>query len=252
RIDHGTRLQHVVDRQWVAHSRLRVERGPFPRRHRDLRPLLERGAVNVHVTRRDHAEVARRAAEAVGDLIGTGEARVATGGDADLCLAALPVGDHRTAEEPMIERRPRVADHDDERAAAPRCAVDAPRTDAERFPEQGGGVLARREDTVDVAEFQTRVAHGVADGLEVQAQLALPRQDADLVALVDANDADGIPELLHRTPSGWNSGSTTSSLTLVKTTSTGMSQRIAFGSGATPMRFDIIRGPSASSIMAST
>src|SRR5207253_6605850 len=61
-----------------------------------------------------------------------------------------------------------------------------------------------------------------------------------------------VPQLFHRAPSGWNSGSVTSSLILVNTTSTGMSQRMTLGSGATLIRFDIMRGPSASSIMAST
>jgi len=39
---------------------------------------------------------------------------------------------------------------------------------------------------------------------------------------------------------------------LVNTTSTGMSHLIAFGEGSTLIRFDIMRGPSSSSIMAST
>src|SRR2546425_608387 len=98
---------------------------------------------------------------------------------------------------------------------------------------------------------------GVGDGLDVQAELALVGQRAHLVGLVHADDAGDVGEIAqvghgpHR-PAGWNSGSVTSSVSLENTTSTGMSHVSFLGSASTLMRFDSMRGPSASSTIAST
>src|SRR5689334_2679869 len=117
-------------------------------------------------------------------------------------------------------------------------------------------MLARREDAVDVRDLQSCIAHGVGHGLDVQRELALVGQRAHLIGFVDTDDARDVGELAkvghgaHRT--GWNSGSVTSSVSLEKTTSTGMSHVIFVGSGSTLMRFDSMRGPSASSTIART
>src|SRR6266498_2679008 len=114
-------------------------------------------------------------------------------------------------------------------------------------------MLARGKDPVHVADLEPGVPHGIPHGFHVQRQLALVRQRAQLVALVHAHDADGVAELFHRVPpTGRKSGSVISSVCFSKTTSTGMSQRIFFGSGSMPIRLDIMRGPSSSSTMAST
>ncbi len=162
--------------------------------------------------------------------------------------------------EAVLQGGHRVPDHDDERAAADGGPVHVARLDAERLAERGGGVLARGEDAVDVLDLEARVADRVRDRFQVQGELARVRQGADLIALVHPHDAGDVAQFplalgdgghgAHRL--GWKSGRVTSSLTLVKTTSTGMSHLIAFGEGSTLIRFDIMRGPSSSSIMAST
>src|SRR5256885_2227318 len=53
----------------------------------------------------------------------------------------------------------------------------------------------RREDAVDVGHLEPGVAHGVGDRFDVQAELALAGQRADLVALVHPDDADRVAEL---------------------------------------------------------
>src|SRR5262249_14118200 len=143
--------------------------------------------------------------------------------------------------------------HDDEGAATDARAIDVARRDAERLADGGRRVLAGGEDAIDVADLEPRVPHGVPDGFHVQGELALVGERAGLVAFVDADDAGGVPELFHAAPpTGWNSGRVISSVSLWKTTSTGMSQRIRFGSGSMPIRLDIRRGPSSSSTSAST
>src|SRR5688572_1118353 len=104
-------------------------------------------------------------------------------------------------------------------------------------------MLPGGEDAVDVGDFQSGVPDGVGDRFDVQRELALVRQGADLVALVDADDRDRIRQLTHlrevghrAPPAGWNIGSVTSSVCFSKTTSTGMSQRRTFGSAATLIR----------------
>src|SRR6266700_2847207 len=101
------------------------------------------------------------------------------------------------------------------------------------------------------------VPNGIVDGLHVQAQLALVGQRAELVALVDPDDAGGAGELSHpgevdhrAPPAGWNMGRLISSVSFSKTTSTGMSHVIAFGSGTTLTRLVMSRVPSSSSTMA--
>ena len=158
--------------------------------------------------------------------------------------------------ETVVEGGHRVAHLDDEGAAAHGGAVHVPRGDAERFAEEGGGVLARREDAVHVGDLEPGVLHGVGDGLEVERELALAGQAADLVALVHPDDADGIRQrvwICHGAQrAGSKSGSVTSSVSFENTTCTGMSHLMAFGSGSTLTRFVINRGPSASSTIAST
>src|SRR5438445_88986 len=99
--------------------------------------------------------------------------------------------------EPMVERQHCVPDHDDERAASDRGAIDVAWHDADRLTDGRGRVLAGGEDPVDVGDLEPGVAHGVGDGLDVQGELTLPRQGADLVALVHADDADRVAELPH-------------------------------------------------------
>src|SRR5262245_65169502 len=168
--------------------------------------------------------------------------------------------DDRDVAEAVVQGGHRVAHHDDERAAAHRGAVHVTRLDAQRLPERGGRMLARGEDAVHVAHLEAGVADRVGDRLQMQGELAGVRQGADLVALVHPHDARAVAELAlplddrghgaHRL--GWNSGKVISSLTLVNTTSTGMSHLIAFGDGATLLRVDIIRGPSSSCTLAGT
>src|SRR6202011_3981859 len=141
-----------------------------------------------------------------------------------------------------------------------RGAVHVARLDPEGLAQGGGRVLARGEDAVDVLHLEARVADRVRDRFQVERELAHVRQGADLIALVHAHDAGDVAQFplpvghgghrAHRL--GWNSGRVTSSLTLVNTTSTGMSHRIALGEGSTLMRFDIRRGPSSSCTIAST
>src|ERR671923_2603286 len=59
-------------------------------------------------------------------------------------------------------------------------------------------MLTGGEDAVDVGDFQSSIPHGVVDRLQMERQLAFVRQCADLVALVDAHDADCTSELFHR------------------------------------------------------
>ena len=260
RVGDRARVEHVGHRDRIAEARLRIERRPLPGGDRDLGPLLERGAVLVHVARGDHAEVAAGPAEAVGELELPAERGVTGAGDPGPRAAGLSVRDDRDIAEAVVQGGHRVPHHDDEGAAAHRGAVHVARLDAEGLAERGGGVLARGEDAVDVLDLEARVADRVRDRLEMQRELARVRQGADLVALVHAHDAGGVAQFplpvgnrghgAHRL--GWNSGRVTSSLTLVNTTSTGMSHLIAFGEGSTLIRFDIMRGPSSSSIMAST
>src|SRR5215813_9405172 len=92
------------------------------------------------------------------------------------------------------------------------------------------------EDPVDVGDLEPGVLHGVVDRLDVQAELALAGERADLVALVHTHDANGVAELAHlrqvahrAPPAGRNIGRLTWSVSFSKQTSTGMSQRISLG-----------------------
>ena len=84
RIDDRPCLEHVLHGERLAPQRLGIERRPLARGDGHLRPLLERGAVTVHVARGDEAEHCRRRAEAVGRLVLAGDRGVATRADADL------------------------------------------------------------------------------------------------------------------------------------------------------------------------
>src|SRR2546429_278661 len=174
----------------------------------------------------------------------------------DARAARLAVRDDRDVAEAVVEGGQRVPDLDDEGAPAHGSAIHIARSDAERLAEQRGRVLAGGEDAVHVGDLEPGVADGVGDRLEVERELALPGEVADLVALVRADDADRIGERFqishggHRT--GSNSGSVAPSVSFENTTRTGMSHVMAWGSGSMLTRFDIRRGPSASSTMAST
>src|SRR2546422_692602 len=126
-------------------------------------------------------------------------------------------------------------------SAAHGGAVDVARGDAERLADGGRRMLAGREHAVHVGHLEPGVAHGVGDGFHVQRELALVGQRAHLVGLVHADDAGNIGEIAqvghgaHR-PAGLNSGSVTSSVSFWKTTSTGMSHVIFFGSGSAPIK----------------
>jgi hypothetical protein len=109
-------------------------------------------------------------------------------------------------------------------------------------------VLPGGEDAIDVAQAKAGITHGVGDGLEMQGELALAGEDADLVALVDSHDTGRVRQFFH--DAGSHRGMVTSSLSLEKTTRTGISHRRAPGSGATLTRFVSMRGPSANSTMA--
>ena len=213
------RAEHIRHRDGIAVARLGIERGPLSRGHRHLRPLLQGGAVLVHVPRRDHPEVGGRSCEAVRDFELPGEAGVAAARDPHPRPPRLPVRDHRHVAEPVVERGHRVTDHHDEGAAAHGGAVHVARRDAERLAEQRGGVLTGGEDPVHVGHLEAGVTHGVGDCFQVQGELALVRQDPDLVALVHADDAGGIRQCLHARPPaaparGRNSGSVNSSLSV--------------------------------------
>ena len=83
--------------------------------------------------------------------------------------------------------------------------------------------------------------------------MALVGQRAQLVALVDADDADRVPELLHRGASrGLEQRQRDLVGELLEDDLDGHVARMRLGSGSMPTRFDIMRGPSSSSIMART
>ncbi len=214
----------------------------------------------MHVPGGDHPEVGRGAAEAVGELELPAQRGVAGAGDPGAGAPGFAVGDHRHVAEAVVQGGHRVADHDDEGASPHGGAIHVARLEPEGFAQGGGRVLPGGEDAVDVPDLETRVADRVGDRLQVQRELARVREGPDLVALVHAHDARHVAQLplplvygrhgAHRR--GWKSGKVTSSLTLVKTTSTGMSHRMALGEGSTLIRFDIMRGPSSSCTIAST
>src|SRR5581483_1984128 len=198
RPDDRTSAEHVLDGERLAVLRLGIEGGPPARGDGKLRPLLERGAVLVNVPGRDEAEVRRRSAEAVRRLELPGDGRVTAGRDTDAGAPRLPVRDDGDVAQAVVQGEHRVADHDDEGAAAHGGAVDEARSDADRLRDGGGGVLARGEDAVDVGDLQAGVAHGVVDRLHVQRELTLAGQHADLVALVDAHDAGRVRQRAER------------------------------------------------------
>ena len=255
-VDDRSRVEDVGHRDGLAAERLRVERRPLARGDGDLRPLLERGAVHVHVPCGDHAEERRGPAETERRLELPREARVAPRAHADARAPGLAVRDDRHVAEAVVEGGHRVADLDDERAAPHRGAIHVARNDAERLAEQRGRVLTGGEDAVHVGDLEPGVPDGVGDRLEVERELALSGEVADLVALVHADDADRTGERspvshgAHRT--GSNSGSVISSVSFENTTCTGMSHLMALGSGSTLTRLVIRRGPSASSTIART
>ena len=90
-IDHRPRGEHVRDRERLPVHRFGIQARPRARRDRDLRPLLERGAVLVHVARGDERELRGRGAVAVRDLVLAAQRGVARARDADARAAALSV-----------------------------------------------------------------------------------------------------------------------------------------------------------------
>jgi hypothetical protein len=160
----------------------------------------------------------------------------------------------------MVQRRHRVFHQQHEGATADARAIDVAWPDAKRLTEQRRRMRAGSKDAVYVADLETGIGHCVRNRFEVQSHLTLVRQHSHLVALGHADDARGVRKLSHgvslghdhTAPAGLKNGIVNASLSFVKTTSTGISQRITFGSGLTLTRFDNIRGPSWSSIIAST
>src|SRR5439155_692780 len=82
---------------------------------------------------------------------------------------------------------------------------------AERLAEQRGRVLSGGEDAVHIGDLEPGVVDGVGDRLEVERELALPREVADLVALVRADDADRIGERVQISHGGHRPGSNSGS-----------------------------------------
>src|SRR5262249_15850161 len=120
----------------------------------------------------------------------------------------------------------------------------------------------RAEDRVDVGQGEARVGERVPRCLRVQHEGGLVRQLAVLVRLAGARDGDAaahVAQLAARLPAppaapalGGKGGSAASRVTSTNVTSTGMPIRILPGSASMPTRFVIMRGPSASSTIAST
>ena len=142
----------------------------------------------------------------------------------------------------------------------------------ELFWEEAGWQMAGRKLEVILEDNEGQPSAALtkarklveSDKIHMLAGVILSNVAYALVPYVDAqgiptiypiNSADDLtqrkrPKWLIRT--GWNSGRVISSVSLVNTTSTGMSHRSVLGSASTLMRFDSMRGPSASSTMART
>ena len=213
----------------------------------------------MHVARGGERVAGRRAGEPEGglELHALGIRREARAGHADAGGAALAVGDERDVAEPRIDRGRGVLDVGDEGAAADQRAVDEARADAQVLGGLGRHPAAGAEHPVDVRLRDPRVGERVARRLGVQRERRLVRQPAHLVGLADADDGHPAAEPTeagaHRPSSaGRKCGSAISSDTSAKVTSTRMPMRSLAGSGSTPTRFVIIRGPSSSSTIAST
>ena len=152
----------------------------------------------MHVACGDHAEIGRRRAKAIGDLVLAAQGRIAAARHPYLRATALAMRDHRHVAQAVVQRHQRMTDHDDERAAADGGPIDVSRRDPQGFAQEGRGMLTGGEDAVDVGDLQPGIAHGVMDRLQMQRQLALVRQGADLIALVNAHNADCTAQLFHR------------------------------------------------------
>src|SRR5438067_63304 len=98
--------------------------------------------------------------------------------------------------------------------------------------------------------FGFRQAHARADSATCAHCSSIAPYSSMCLPVIDADDAGRVREGLHR--AGSHSEIVMSSVSLWKTTCTGMSHLTTFGSAATFTRFDIMRGPSSSSIIAST
>src|SRR2546429_662405 len=105
------------------------------------------------------------------------------------------VRDDSDVAQAVVQRGHRVADHDDERAAADGGAIDVARRDPERLADGGGRVLTRSKDAVDVRNFQSSITDSICHCVHVEAELALVRKGAHLVGFVDADDAGGVGEI---------------------------------------------------------
>ena len=139
----------------------------------------------------------------------------------------------------------------------PTCVPPTKRgPDAEVLGDVGRHVAAGGEHGVDVALLQAGVGERVVRRLHVQLEGGVVGQLAEFVGLGDADDgrdaAQGARIGAHAVARGWNLGSVISSVMSSNTTSSGMSQRSAAGSAATPTMCDIRRGPSSSSTMPMT
>src|SRR5262245_1730604 len=76
-------------------------------------------------------------------------------------------------------------------------------------------MLTGGEDAVDVREFQPSIPYSVVDRLQMERQLAFMRHGADLIALVNAHNADCTTQLFHRSLPLSSSGYRTCELTQV-------------------------------------
>src|SRR5690606_34282266 len=133
-------------------------------------------------------------------------------------------------------------------------AINVSRDDPECFGDDGGSVLAGCKYAVDFGDGNACILRCIADRFEMQRQMALVRQIADLVAFRSADYADLVGEFLQfpAPVTGRKWASVTSEVMRAGTNSTAMPIRISLGSGLMPTRLVESLGPSSSSTMAST
>src|SRR5581483_5777098 len=171
----------------------------------------------------------------------------------DARRTALAVGDQRDVADAGVDRRHRVLDVGDERAAADLRPVDVARADAHVLGGLGAHPEAGAEDGIDVVFFEPRIGERVPRRFGVERERGLPGELPVLVRLARADDRDAAAHAAEiAAHAGRKRGSATSAETSSNTTSTGMPILIFAGSGSTPTRFVIRRGPSASSTIAIT
>src|SRR5215467_5598359 len=129
-----------------------------------------------------------------------------------------------------------------ERRAANRCAVHPSRRDAKGMRDLHRSGETDRRDAIDVPGGQAGVGERVQRGFEVQLQRGLAGQLPDLIGLGRPRDDDPAHAV---GPAGAKSGRLTAPRRS-NVTCNGMSSTRSSGVFGTPVRFAIIRGPSAS------